>query len=138
LLALVSELLRGAQNDLSLSHPPASAEQQHQQQSSDGEWLLVQLPTRLPPLQRSAENPGPPPETVSSSQTAYPVPSGDDPRSWHQPTAAAAVSLPSVRSDRFDDALRGSASGRLGKLVLYKSGKARLVLEGPGGEETVR
>jgi hypothetical protein len=96
----------------------------------DDKWLLVQLPTRLPPLKQATVAENPSPDHVSS---------GDDPRWYHQQAAgAAAVSLPSVRRDRFDDALRGSVPGRLGKLVLYRSGKAALVLEDPEGEPAVR
>lgn len=89
----------------------------------EDEWMFVQLPTRLPPLQSV---PQPPPEPVSSASLR----GSED--------GAVPVNLPSVRADRFDHSLVRAVPGRLGRLAVYKSGRMELLLEGPDGEPTVR
>lgn len=92
-------------------------------------WFLVQLPTRLPPLQQNVPE-GPAPGSDN-----------DEPVTTDEVTSAEAnpmqiiseVVTPPVVSTSFDNALVNSVPGRLGKLVVYKSGKTVLVMEGPDG-----
>jgi hypothetical protein len=131
LLQLASNLRLSARklNDSTSPRARQSTTSAPQSTVFDDDWLLVQLPTRLPALREASITP----DAAVSSNVAWPAAGfGDD------PTAAVAVSLPSARTDRFDDALRRSAPGRLGRLVVYKSGRAKLVLEGPDGTPAVR
>jgi hypothetical protein len=97
-------------------------------------WFLVQLPTRLPPLQQQNVPAGPAP----GSET-------DEPPSTEEVTSAgpivnpdlmiSEVVTPPVGLTSFDNALVNAVPGRLGKLVVYKSGKTVLVMEGPDGNK---
>jgi len=90
------------------------------------DWFLLQLPTRLPPLKSApvSTNSGLSPTGVTSDSSLM-------------PQTQTRVSVPSLRKDRFDNALCGAAPGRLGKLVTYKSGKTILLLEDETGALSV-
>ena len=106
-------------------------------------WFLVQLPTRLP---KTVKDESPEPESADSDSahlagaTAAP-----DAVTSNQPTLTSAaaelattqVTLPPVQTDRFDNNLTTAVPGRLGKIIVYKSGKTVLVLEGPSGKPKV-
>lgn len=76
-------------------------------------WFLVQLPTRLPPVQQSEDDVVPPPD----SQDVRTAP---------------------VQTSCFDNSLSSAKPGRLGRMLVYKSGKTVLVLEGANGAPSVR
>jgi hypothetical protein len=75
------------------------------------DWFLVQLPTRLPPMQLRTE-----PDVVSSSET---------------------VSVPAIKPNAYDDILTKAVPGKLGKIQVYKSGKTVLLLQGHDGSPAV-
>jgi hypothetical protein len=83
-------------------------------------WFLVQLPTRLPPLQKPVEQTG---ELAA-------VPSAPE-------VETTKVNVSPTQTDRFDNSLATAVPGRLGKIVVYSSGKTVLVLEGPDGGPSV-
>lgn len=96
-------------------------------------WFLVQLPTRLPPLL---------PKTVDGP---VPVLSSDDPRGGdgtngsenNQEIALSDVVTPPVATKSHDNILTKTAPGRIGKIVVYKSGRTVLKMEGPYGTEPI-
>lgn len=83
-------------------------------------FFLFQLPTRLVPFQSDdkdglaggVENP--------AREQVIPL-----------ENTAAQVSVPSVHKDAFDNILSTANAGYLGKMVMYKSGRAEFILEGP-------
>jgi hypothetical protein len=93
-------------------------------------WFLVQFPTRLPPLQQNTpdapitQGEGEEEETETAAK-GIPIPT------------VAEVATPPVVVNSFDNSLWNAVPGRLGKLVVYKSGKTVLVLEGPDGSQKV-
>jgi hypothetical protein len=91
-------------------------------------WFLVQLPTRLPPLQQNVPE-GPAPGSENDKPTPQEVTSGIA----NPMRIISEVVTPPVVSTSFDNALVNAVPGRLGKLVVYKSGKTVLVMEGPDG-----
>jgi hypothetical protein len=95
-------------------------------------WFLVQLPTRLPPLQQSSKRRSnasvKPPEIVSSNDDVTQAQLGD---------IDEVVTKP-VSEDSFDNTLKTAAPGRIGKIKVYKSGKAVLVMEGSDPANKVR
>eukprot|EP00934_Nitzschia_sp_Nitz4_P002617 Nitzschia sp. Nitz4//scaffold55_size114948//109095//110312//NITZ4_003929-RA/size114948-processed-gene-0.85-mRNA-1//-1//CDS//3329554614//2607//frame0 len=95
-------------------------------------WFLVQFPTRLPPLE---------PNAATIPQPAY---SAEDPMSDIPPTETNEVDpldlisdvvTPPVLPNNFDNKLKQTAAGRIGRIVVYKSGKTVLKLE--NSNETV-
>jgi hypothetical protein len=91
-------------------------------------WFLVQLPTRLPPLQQNVPE-GPAPGSENAEPTTEEVTSVEA----NPMQKISEVVTPPVVSTSFDNALVNAVPGRLGKLVVYKSGKTVLVMEGPDG-----
>ena len=95
-------------------------------------WFLVQFPTRLPPLkqksdasfEKAEEDVEAKAETVTSGD---PIP---------VPSISEVVTQP-VLANSFDNTLLTTAPGRIGKMVVYKSGKTVLVMEGPTGSRKV-
>lgn len=84
-------------------------------QAENDSWFLVQLPTRLPPLRKS------------STQDAD---FEDAPQQQPPPTKFADVATPPVQAHAFDNVLsQVKAPGKVGKILVYKSGKTVLVLE---------
>mmetsp|Transcript_33050 Transcript_33050/g.79886 ORF Transcript_33050/g.79886 Transcript_33050/m.79886 type:complete len:407 (-) Transcript_33050:32-1252(-) len=95
--------------------------------SQRDDWFLVQLPTRLPPLQKKVD------EKVAAMDVDE-----DQEREQVKPkeeatSAYSEVVTHPVAPGGFDNALLSSAPGRIGKMVVYKSGKTVLVMEGPDG-----
>mmetsp|Transcript_18953 Transcript_18953/g.30567 ORF Transcript_18953/g.30567 Transcript_18953/m.30567 type:complete len:434 (-) Transcript_18953:562-1863(-) len=93
-------------------------------------WFLVQLPTRLAPLQKRRQ------ETTTTAAE------GGDPAEGNEtedvvPSLAniSEVCVPPVTTDTFDNALETAAPGRIGKILVYKSGKTVLVMDGQDGKE---
>lgn len=98
-------------------------------------WFLVQLPTRLPPLQSAMEDQ---PNTVHSSDD----PMGEDPDRNESSTTRSAslfsdVVTQPLASKSHDAILTSTAPGRIGKFIVYKSGRTVLKLEGPEGTEPI-
>jgi hypothetical protein len=91
-------------------------------------WFLVQLPTRLPPLQQNVPE-APAPGSDNDDPTTEEVTSGEA----NPMQEISEVVTPPVASNSFDNAFENAVPGRLGKLVVYKSGKTVLVMEGPDG-----
>jgi RNA polymerase III RPC4 len=111
--------------------------------SENNSWFLVQLPTRLPPLQSSALS-------ISNNDNNQDAPNyigsgGDDwgaaasateqPATMQPLVTIADVATAPVIVDSFDNALVSARAGRLGRFVVYKSGKTVLILETPDGGE---
>ena len=106
-------------------------------------WFLVQLPTRLPPLKQNA---------VADRADIVPSAAGvdgiidvDNPNANNLAAdgtpiegAIAEVITPPVVANSFDNSLVNAAPGRLGKILVYKSGKTVLVMDGPDGTGKVR
>jgi RNA polymerase III RPC4 len=91
-------------------------------------WFLVQLPTRLPPIQQQdALHP-----TELKSEK---VDDGGHFLAHHQEVAAVATAPMQVNA--FDNALTNAVPGRIGTIKVYKSGKTVLVLEGASGTPSV-
>ncbi|CAJ1912007.1 unnamed protein product [Cylindrotheca closterium] len=96
--------------------------------SQKDDWFLVQLPTRLPPLRKKVD------ETV----VAMDVDGEEEERKQVKPTveptsAYSEVVTHPVTPGGFDNALLSAAPGRIGKMVVYKSGRTVLVMEGADG-----
>jgi len=114
--------------------PAASVFAQRSGYDKDGEWILLQLPTRLPPVrQRHGEAT----DTYQASPTGPVSPSSQQQQQQQQQTDAHQVNVSPLQTDRFDNTLANAIPGRLGKLIVYKSGKVVLVLERPGGSPPV-
>lgn len=93
------------------------------------DWFLVQLPTRLPPLrQKVSQNAAA--MNVDDDGEPEPVTSSEEPVS-----AYSEVVTPPVLPGGFDNALSSAAPGRIGKMVVYKSGRTVLVMEGADGSK---
>lgn len=86
-------------------------------------WFLVQLPTRLPPVEpANVAHPDLQVEGVTEASV----------------TRTSEVRNVAVQTHRFDNSLTTARPGRIGKMVVYKSGKTVLVLEGSDGAPTVQ
>jgi hypothetical protein len=100
-------------------------------------WFLVQLPTRLPPLKQR----NPPPANSTSmghddddgmdGMVADSAPSND--AVVHSDFSE--VITPPVMTSDFDNSLEGVAPGQIGRILVYKSGKTVLVMDGPDGRK---
>ena len=93
-------------------------------------WFILQFPTRLPELQGTG--------------TAIPDPiKSEDPMvvSSLVPDATQSmpdsVSTPSTVNGTFDNSMARAPAGRLGKIVVYKSGKTELVMGDDDGSQEV-
>ena len=97
-------------------------------------WFLVQLPTRLPPMQKE----------FSCSESDHDDTKENDPseQTIIQDSVAPStnsnflnhiseVAVSPVTTSCFDNSLNKKAPGRVGKIVVYKSGKTVLVMDGP-------
>jgi hypothetical protein len=101
-------------------------------------WFLVQLPTRLPPLKKkvsaegvaSSASSGQQPDQVQSIQLESVQSEGEIPVN-----SISDVVTPPMLGDAFDNQLATAEPGKIGKILVYKSGKTVLVMEGQGGEE---
>jgi RNA polymerase III RPC4 len=95
-------------------------------------WFLVQLPTRLPPLQTTTSFI---PSNILSSDNA--LDDANPNQNAQQSSPFADVVTPPVTSNTHDNVLTGTAPGRIGKLIVYKSGKTVLKMEGPAGTKPI-
>ena len=109
-------------------------------------FFLVQLPTRLPNLVQQAsvtssklKPKGEHGDSDAAQQQQQPEESKiQDAASSSLPTPTAEVATAPVSTQCFDNTMGTAIPGRLGKLVVYKSGKTVLVLQGPDGSPEVR
>ena len=105
-------------------------------------FFLFQLPTRLPNLVRAAPNAsatkredGDGDSLQQQDATKAPTPTLA-PLDIAAPKTTAEVATAPVNSQCFDNTLGSAIPGRLGKLVVYKSGKTVLLLQGPDGSSS--
>lgn len=82
--------------------------------TEDDSWVLFHLPSRLPQVIQQAK--------VKEEQGENEV--------KNVSTMLSPVATPNLEPNSFDDCLSNAVSGKVGKLKIYKSGKAVLVLEG--------
>ena len=81
---------------------------------NDDSWMLFHLPTRLPKVIQQAK--------VKEEEGQNEV--------QNVSSLLSPVATPNLEPNSFDDCLSNAVDGKLGKLKIYKSGKAVLVLEG--------
>lgn len=94
-------------------------------------WFLVQLPTRLPPLKQNEED-------ISNSQDVETNHPDDMPSSSENTNSKISeVSTPPLLTNKFDNVLSKAPPGRIGKVLVYKSGKTVLVMEDSNGQNKV-
>jgi RNA polymerase III RPC4 len=101
---------------------------------SDDSWFLVQLPSRLPPLQKktdSAARHGPVPDAAPSSGGAATL----EGHNYNPLRNLSDVVTQPILTDKFDNELVGAAPGRIGRILVYKSGKTVLEMESQDGEK---
>lgn len=122
------------------SSPFMDCEDQNALNFENKSWFLVQFPTRLPPIrqlhdEKAANNiDGMDVDLVGSGNISV----------KKQTIAAAAypetaeVATAPVKASSFDNKLASALPGRLGKMVVYKSGKTALVMNDPSGKGKVR
>lgn len=91
-------------------------------------WFLMQLPTRLPPLKQ--RNPA---ATVSMNIDNDEADVAMNP-AFPTSSISEVVTQPVVTSG-FDNVLLSAPPGRIGKIVVYRSGKTVLVVEGPNNSK---
>lgn len=103
-------------------------------------WFLVQLPTRLPAMQmnfnfsetRAGEN-DEMDNVENYDNVAESAPSSSD--NNNAINNISEVVVPPVTTGSFDNGLDKIAPGRIGKILVYKSGKTVLVMDGPDGKK---
>ena len=105
-------------------------------------FFLFQLPTRLPNLVPAAPNAaatkredGDGDSLERQEATKAPAPT-IAPLPIAAPQSTAEVATAPVNSQCFDNTLGSAIPGRLGKLIVYKSGKTVLLLQGPDGSSS--
>jgi RNA polymerase III RPC4 len=100
-------------------------------------WCLVQLPTRLPPLVHSKTDQMQvdSTQTGETSATAVNVNAEAEDGVARLPDHAEVVVKP-LDPTSFDHVLADAPPGRVGRLLVYKSGKTVLVWEGPEPSES--
>jgi hypothetical protein len=94
-------------------------------------WFLVQLPTRLPPLKAKTEDT---PNAMDIHDNKRDNVTSPD----VQLSSISEVVTQPVSEISFDNVLKSAAAGRIGKIVVYKSGKTVLMMKGPNDEKEVR
>lgn len=101
----------------------------------DNSWFIVQLPTRLPPMESNFDNENPGEisgnatnidENIIEKKEKSPA---KDSNIMHN---ISSVAIPPIITNNFDNALCSVAPGKVGKIVAYKSGKTVLVIERSG------
>ena len=88
--------------------------------------FLIQFPTRIPAIQSTGV---PIPDPIKSEEPSL---TPDNAQSMPMD-----VTTPSTNTNNFDNALSRAPAGRLGKFVVYKSGKTELVMGGVNGASEV-
>jgi hypothetical protein len=94
-------------------------------------WFIMQLPTRLPPLKPNTPN-------VPLFSTDGDDEAKEEATSSNEISPMASISevvTQPVVATNFDNTLSHTAAGKLGKIIVYKSGKTVLVMEGPEGSK---
>lgn len=119
-------LLMEIQKDAPLVSPFVDWTDAKLRQDERDSWFIFQFPTRLPELKSTAVPDAVTSDNPSSSQTPDTVQS-----------MPAGVATPSTVTSTFDNALSRAFPGRLGKIVVYKSGKTELVMGGDNGTPEV-
>lgn len=119
------------QKDAPLVSPFVDWKDAKLRQEERDSWFLVQMPTRLPEL-KSTGNAAVPDAVKSENPLVASSLTPDTAQSM--PTN---VATPATVTNGFDNALSGVTPGRLGKIVVYKSGKTELVMGGDNGSPEV-
>jgi hypothetical protein len=119
-------LLMEIQKDAPLVSPFVDWTDAKLRQDERDSWFIFQFPTRLPELKSTAVPDAIPSDVPSSSLKPDTVQS-----------MPATVATPSTVTSSFDNALSRASPGRLGKIVVYKSGKTELVMGGDNGTPEV-
>jgi len=99
-------------------------------------WFLVQLPTRLPPMQKDFScNENDNDDADGGEVGDQNVTTGSAPSSSASTNNVmnniSEVAVPPVTTSCFDHGLDKNAAGRIGNILVYKSGKTVLVMDGP-------
>jgi hypothetical protein len=97
-------------------------------------WFLVQLPTRLPPMQKNVsrqENDNDDAEGGEGANRNTAMDSTASSANDNTMNNLSEVAVPPVTTSCFDHGLDKNAPGKIGKILVYKSGKTVLVLDGP-------
>jgi len=98
-------------------------------------WFLVQLPTRLPPMQKQnacLENDNNVPKEADLADKNVSMDSASSSSATNtMMNNLSEVAVPPVTTSCFDHGLGTNAPGRIGKICVYKSGKTVLVMDGP-------
>lgn len=90
-------------------------------------WFLVQLPTRLPLVVQQSDD-----VNNGNDDTNGPMDVSDAQQQQQNPAAATTeVRNNPVQTESFDNALSSAKPGKIGRMLVYKSGKTVLILEGP-------
>lgn len=98
-------------------------------------WFLVQLPTRLPNMKSSAAKA---PEEVYSTEDPFDAPDTTNKEEEANPFGQISeVVTPPILESSHDNRLSHTAPGRIGKIVVYKSGKTLLKIEGSDGSSPI-
>ena len=95
-------------------------------------WFLVQLPTRLPSMQKSVSS------TENSTGDTMETDTADQnttPATNNAMNNISEVAVPPVTTSCFDNELNKNAPGMIGKILVYKSGKTVLVMDGRDGDK---
>lgn len=103
-------------------------------------WFLVQLPTRLPPMQKNfsrQENDNDDAEGGEVADRNTTIDSAASSANNNVMNNLSEVAVPPVTTSCFDHGLDKNAPGKIGKILVYKSGKTVLVLDGPGDKLTM-
>ncbi len=98
-------------------------------------WFLVQLPTRLPPMQKAFS--APENDTGDAMETDTPDQHGSTPAASNALANISEVAVPPVTTSSFDHGLDKNTPGMIGKILVYKSGKTVLVMDGPDDKVTM-
>lgn len=91
-------------------------------------WFLVQLPTRLPPMEKNddiAVSGGAIEQTEENDTIKEKTSTSDN----NMMNNLSSVAVPPVTTSNFDNGLATIAPGRIGKIVVFKSGKTILVID---------
>jgi hypothetical protein len=119
-------VLMELQKDPSLVSPFVDWKDAKLRQEERDAWFLIQFPTRLPVMQSIGAAV---PDPIKSEEPSL---TPDTPQSMPMD-----VTTPSTNTKSFDNALCRAPAGRLGKIVVYKSGKTELVMGGDNGAPKV-
>jgi hypothetical protein len=127
-------------NDSKSASPFVALHKANDVAEENNSWFLVQLPTRLPPMQKnftSSETGTVEDDEMGNAEdnenVADSAPSSSDVN--NAMNNISEVIVPPVTTGSFDNGLDKIAAGRIGKMLVYKSGKTVLVMDGPDGKK---